>query len=135
MKRTIRLTATISAKPKEVYEAWLDGKTHAAMTGGGKATSQPRVGGKFTAWDGYISGKHVELKPGKLIVQTWRSTEFAADCPDSRLEVRLAPAPTGTRVTLIHSETPEGSAESYEQGWKDFYFSPMKKYFKAKKFG
>jgi activator of HSP90 ATPase len=132
MKRTIRLTATIPAKPAVVYAAWLDGKQHSAMTGE-KATSQARVGGKFTAWDGYISGTHLELKPGKEIVQAWRSTEFPDDAPDSLLEVRFEAAPRGTKLTLIHSEIPDGQAESYAQGWREFYFAPMKKFFAAQK--
>jgi activator of HSP90 ATPase len=126
------MTATIPAAPKAVYEAWLDGRKHSAMTGE-RATSQNRVGGKFTAWDGYISGVHLELVPNKRIVQSWRSTEFPKGSPDSRLEVRLERAPRGTRVTLIHSEIPAGQAEGYAQGWKEFYFEPMKKYFAAKK--
>jgi len=24
---------------------------------------------------------------------------------------------------------PDGQGENYKQGWKDFYFKPMKKYF------
>ena len=93
------------------------------------------MGGKYTAWDGYISGKTLELEPGKRIVQSWRSTEFPADAPDSRLEVELSPVKTGTRVTLKHSNLPAGSSAEYRKGWIDFYFTPMKKYFSGKEEG
>ena len=66
--RTIRQKVLIPASPKRVYDAMLSAKQHSAFTGA-KATCNPKVGGRFTAWDGYISGKILELKPGKRIVQ------------------------------------------------------------------
>jgi len=32
--------------------------------------------------------------------------------------------------TLLHTNIPDGQGESYKKCWKDFYFTPMKKYFK-----
>jgi hypothetical protein len=37
----------------------------------------------------------------------------------------------GTRVSMVHSNVPATQADSYEKGWGDFYFDPMKKYFAA----
>jgi uncharacterized protein YndB with AHSA1/START domain len=54
MKNSFRLSAVISAPLERVYAAWLDSESHGAFSGG-KASIQPRVGGKFTAWGGYIS--------------------------------------------------------------------------------
>lgn len=61
---TIKQNAVIPATPDEVYEAFIDAKKHSAFTGS-KATCNPKIGGKFTAWDGYISGKNLELEKGK----------------------------------------------------------------------
>ncbi len=61
--------------PKQVYEAYVDPKKHSEFTDS-KATGKPVVGGKFTAWDGYISGKFLELESGKRVVQDWTSTDF-----------------------------------------------------------
>jgi activator of HSP90 ATPase len=129
---SITMSATIPAAPKAIYDAWMTGKGHSAMTGSA-ATGAAKVGGKYTAWEGYISGKTLELEPGKRIVQSWRSTDFAADAPDSRLEVVLAAAKAGTKITLKHSDLPTGSSAEYKKGWIEFYFAPMKKYFAAKK--
>ncbi len=128
MPSSLRLSAIIPAPPEAVYQAWLDGKQHGAMTGA-KASSQARVGGKFTAWDGYITGNHQELAPPQRIVQSWRTTEFPEDSSDSRLEVQFQPSPGGTRLTLVHTELPPGEAERYEVGWRQFYFEPMQRYF------
>jgi len=128
---SLTMSAVIPAKPEEIYKAWMSAKGHSAMTES-PATVSARVGGKFTAWDGYIFGNTLELAPGKRIVQAWRSTDFPEGAPDSRLEVLLEPAKGGTKVTLKHSDIPPGQAASYRQGWKDFYFEPMKKHFRGR---
>ncbi len=43
-------TVFIAAKPAEVYDALINAKKHSTFTGA-KATCDPKVGGKFTAWD------------------------------------------------------------------------------------
>ncbi len=48
---TITQRVVISALPEEVYEALLDPTKHSEFTGS-KATGKPKVGSKFTAWDG-----------------------------------------------------------------------------------
>ena len=76
MPYTFTLTATIPASPEEIYEAWLDSLGHSEMTGG-EANMSGQVGAEVSAWDGYISGRNLELIPGERIVQSWRTTEFA----------------------------------------------------------
>jgi activator of HSP90 ATPase len=128
---SLKVSAVIPARPETIYKAWLSGKEHAAMTGSA-AKAIARVGGAFAAWDGYISGKNLELSSPGRILQSWRTTEFPADAPDSRLEVLLEEAKGGTKVTLIHTDIPEGQEASYRQGWVEYYFAPMKEYFSAK---
>jgi activator of HSP90 ATPase len=129
MKNGFTLSETIRAKPAEIYEAWLSTEGHTAMTGS-PAKVDGKVAGQFSAWDGYIFGKTLELTPHQRIVQAWRTTEFPDDAPDSHLEVLLDEGTEGTKVTLIHSDMPEDQVDSYRQGWEDFYFKPMKVYFK-----
>jgi activator of HSP90 ATPase len=121
------VSATIPASPREIYDAWLDGRRHSAMTGA-RATASTRVGGRFSAWDGYASGRNLELDPGRRIVQSWRTTDFAASDPDSTVTVTLAPATGGTKVTLVHAGL-TGDGADYKTGWRDYYFTPMKAYF------
>lgn len=125
---SIQVSGVIHASPDRIYHAWLDSNEHSGMTGG-RATVDPMVGGQFTAWDGTIRGTTVELEPGRRIVQRWRSNEFPADSPDSRLEVLLEPTESGTRVTLLHSDIPEGQGPRLEEGWQRYYLDPMSNYF------
>jgi activator of HSP90 ATPase len=92
-----------------------------------------RVGSQFSAWDGYITGKTLELTPHSRILQSWRTTDFAGEEPDSLLEVLLVEAKGGTRVTLNHANIPAGHGPEYKKGWIDFYFKPMKGYFARSK--
>jgi activator of HSP90 ATPase len=70
------------------------------------------------------------MEPNKKIVQKWRSTDFSDDAPDSKLVVILEEVEGGTKVTFDHSEIPDGQGEDLKNGWKEFYLTPMKKYFK-----
>ncbi len=129
MPESIRVSTVLPTTPSLLYAAWLSSKEHSAFTGGGKATCSPRIGGKFTAWDGYISGANQALGPNKRILQSWRTTEFHASAPDSSLEVLLEEVRGDTKITLVHTNIPDGQGESYKQGWLDYYFEPMKEYF------
>ena len=128
MKNGFTLSAFIPAKPMEIYESWLSSEGHTAMTGS-SAEVEGKVGGKFSAWDGYIFGTTLELTPNQRIVQAWRTSEFPTEATDSHLEVLLEEVAEGTKVTLIHSDMPKDQIESYRQGWEDYYFKPMKEYF------
>jgi activator of HSP90 ATPase len=122
--------AHLPALPETIYTAWLDSVTHSLMTGG-EAIISPEVMAEFSAWDGYITGKNLELEPGKRIVQAWRTVEFSESDPDSRLEILLATEDNGTKITLIHTNLPEDGMQ-FKQGWIDNYFDPMKTYFDEK---
>lgn len=126
---TIRQKILIPAEPDKVYEAFIDAKKHSAFTGS-KATCDPTVGGEFTAWDGYISGRNLELEQGKKIVQEWKTTEWPEGYPPSRLELTFKKTKQGTEITMIHSDVPAEQAADIKQGWIDFYWQPLKKYFK-----
>lgn len=121
------LLALIPASPEAVYRAWLNSEEHAAMTGG-SASVRPEEGTPFEAWDGYIQGHNLELEPGRRILQSWRTSEFSDDEPDSLLEIILEAVEGGTHLTLRHTNLPD-DGETYRQGWVDNYFEPMSEYF------
>jgi uncharacterized protein YndB with AHSA1/START domain len=125
---SIQVSAVIPASPGKIFNAWLSSQEHTAFTGGA-ATIEPRVGGRHTAWDGYIEGVNLALEEGRRILQTWRSSDFPDGSTDSKLEVLLEPAEGGTKVTLVHTDIPEGQGRLYEQGWVDNYITPMQEYF------
>ncbi len=128
MPDSITVSTVLPASAERIYRAWLSSDEHAHFTGS-PAQIDPHVGGAFTAWDGYIQGTTLEIEPNRRIVQAWRTTDFPAGSPDSRLEVILDERTDGVEVTLIHTNIPDGQGDGYEQGWIDYYFAPMREYF------
>jgi len=126
--QSITQTVVVSATPDEVYEAFVNARKHAAFTQS-PATGTARVGGKFTAWDGYISGVNRKLVKGRVIVQDWWTTEWPEGAPPSTVTFTFKAVKAGTEVTLVHSNVPAGQASGYKQGWIDFYWNPLKAYF------
>ena len=126
---TIKQKVVIPATPEQVYEAYMDAKKHSAFTGS-KATCNPKVGGRFTAWDGYISGKNLELERGKRIVQEWITTDWPQGAPPSRLELTFRKTKDSTEISLVQSNAPQEQTDELAEGWNEFYWKPLKEYFK-----
>jgi len=109
----------------------MDSKKHAELTGS-PARMSSKVGGKFTAWDGYILGKNLELVEGKKIIQEWSTTEWPEGYPPSRLEITLSKKGKGTTLKMLHSKVPAEQRDDYAQGWLDYYWNPLKSHFREK---
>ncbi len=122
------VSTVLPAAPDQIFEAWLSSEGHSQMTGS-QAEVEGGSGRTFKAWDGYIWGKTLETEPNRRIIQAWRTSEFPEDSPDSRVEILLEEVMDGTKITLTHTEIPDGQGEGYKQGWEDFYFTPMRSYF------
>jgi uncharacterized protein YndB with AHSA1/START domain len=129
---TITQKVVIPASPEKVYDAFVDAKKHSAFTGA-KATGDAKVGGEFSAWDGYVTGRNLELEKGRHIVQDWITTEWPEGYPPSRLEFTFHKVKGGTELTMVHSKVPAEQANEYKQGWIDNYWDPLKDYFGKKK--
>jgi activator of HSP90 ATPase len=128
MRYAFEISAVLPASADSIYGAWMSSAGHSAMTGA-DAEVDPRPGGAYSAWDGYIIGRTLELEPGRRIVQSWRTSEFTADQEDSRIEVLLEPVEDGTKVTIRHSNVPADQLGYEQGGWQESYFDPMREYF------
>lgn len=129
MAENISVSAVIPVEPDVLFEAWLSSDAHSAFTGS-LADIDPRTGGKFSVWDGYITGNTILVDPPVKIVQHWRTTDFPEGSPDSLLTITFEKVKGGTKLTLNQLNIPDGQGEEYKEGWSDFYFEPMQAYFK-----
>ena len=128
MPYAFTLTTIIPASAQEIYDAWLDSLAHSEMTGG-QASMSDEIDAEVSAWDGYITGRNLELVAGERIVQSWRTTQFTDEHEDSIITMTLEDVEDGALLTLVHSNVPDEQT-SYEQGgWQEYYFEPMKEYF------
>lgn len=122
--RTIRQQVTIQASPHEVYEALMDEKKHGEFTQS-KTTIDRRVSGKISSGDGYIDGINLELVPDEKIVQSWHANDWPKG-HYSKVTFQMKPVAGGTRLSFTQSGVPEEQYEDISQGWRDFYWLPMK---------
>lgn len=127
METTLTIHVWLPVRPELFYMIWMKSQLHSEFTGS-QAVIDEQVGGIFTAWNGYITGKNLALEPGKRILQSWRTTDFPEDAPDSELELQLEAYTGGTVLILTHRNLPPDQVEDYRLGWEEHYLQPLKDY-------
>jgi activator of HSP90 ATPase len=134
---SIHQEPVFKATRKRVYEALTDSQQFdqviqlsgvmQSMHLGSKPTEISReVGGSFTLFGGYITGRHLELTPNERIVQAWRAGSWDAGIY-SIVKFDLVEQGTGTRIVFDHTGFPRGEAEVLASGWKAHYWEPIAK--------
>jgi activator of HSP90 ATPase len=134
---SIHQEAVFTASRKRVYEALTDAKQFdkviqlsgvmQSMHLGDKPTEISReVGGAFTLFGGYITGRHVELMPNERIVQAWRTGGWDPGVY-SIAKFELVDQGSGTKIVFDHTGFPKGQAEVLASGWKAHYWEPIEK--------
>ncbi len=128
---TIKQGCMLKATPGRVYDAWMTSAQHAEFTGQGAMISK-KVGGQFHTFDGWAAGVNLELAPGKKIVQTWRADDWPEGA-ESTITVLLCQAPGGTKLMFSQTGVPAAKAKDMAQGWRKFYWLPLREYLAEKK--
>jgi activator of HSP90 ATPase len=122
--KTIKQSVTIKANPHEVYEALMDSRKHSKFTGE-KASISRKVGGRFSIFDGGLTGTNLELVQDNQIVQAWRGNDW----PKGHYSVAtflLKKIKGGTRLVFTQIGVPDREYKGINQGWRDYYWKPMK---------
>ena len=127
MLKIVKQSVTLPASAKQLYAMYLDPKAHAAITGG-KVVIGSRPGSNFSAFGGALRGRMLQTIPGRLIVQSWRSSAFRKNDVDSTLTMRFTPKGRNGRVDLVHVNVPDHDYNGVNKGWKNHYWKPWRKY-------
>jgi activator of HSP90 ATPase len=122
---SLRQEADFPVPPHRVYEALLDEKQFAAITGA-PAKINRSEGGALSLFGGQIVARNVELVPDKRIVQAWRDPEWAPGV-HSIVKFELTAEGSGTHLVLDHTGFPAGQFSDLDSGWREHYLEPMKK--------
>lgn len=127
MTRVIQQSVILPASAKALYAMYLNARTHAAIIG-----TKVLIGAKphspFSAFNGALSGKVVYTVPGRLIVQSWRSSAFHKGDVDSTLILRFTPSGRKGKIELTHVNVPKHDYKGVTEGWKNYYWKPWRKY-------
>ncbi len=125
--KTIKQTILFNASAQDIYDLLVNAKKLTKITGG-KATNSEKVGGKFTAYDDYISGTNVELVPAKKIVQRWTCQDFPqGHFTDVNIEL-IKKGEKQTELNFTQENVPDDFYDDISEGWNQFYWEPIKDY-------
>lgn len=125
MRSVIRQSVVLPAPAEALFAMYLNPETHAAITGA-PAEISAEPGTPFSAWDGGLSGTTLAVVAPRLIVQSWRSDNFAEDDPDSTLILTFTDEGAQGRIDLVHLDVPEQDFAGVEEGWTLYYWEPWR---------
>jgi uncharacterized protein YndB with AHSA1/START domain len=135
----IRQELTLDASPQRVYQALTstqdfdkitrlsDGAALLAAAGAKPTSISTEVGGPFTLFGGYITGRHLEMLPNERLVQAWRAGSFKPG-GFSIVAFYLTAEGTKTKLNFEHRGFPDGNGVSLAHGWYVHYWEPLAKY-------
>ncbi len=126
--KTIIQDYHIDAPIEKVWEALTDAQ-EINRWGGGPAKMDDKVGTKFSLWGGDIHGTNIEVEVFKKLVQEWYGGEWQEP---SIVTFKLEKKSSSTKIELIHENVPDKEYDEIDQGWKDYYLVPLKKYTEGK---
>ena len=129
MAKIIRQSVVLAASPAALYDMYLYRNRHSAIIDA-KVSIGRKPGAPFSAWDGSITGRVLQLVPKRLIVQTWRAEDWRKNDVDSTLILSFHADPRGGRIDLVQVNVPNRHAASISDGWRSFYWKPWREYLK-----
>jgi activator of HSP90 ATPase len=93
-----------------------------------KATAiNSHAGGAFTLFGGYITGRNLELAPGRRLVQAWRAGGWdMGEYSVVRFELRNEPE--GCRILFEQHGFPVSEGKSLAYGWRVHYWEPLSRF-------
>ena len=121
-----------NVKASELYSMYLDSRHHTKMTGNMQAKISGKEGAEFSAHGGYCWGKNLQLVKDKLIVQSWRASDWSKNDIDSTFILSFEQKKNDALLTMVHANVPDNQAANLKGGWNDFYWQPWKKYLAEK---
>ena len=116
---------------KTLYALYMDAKKHALVTGA-PAKITAKAGSSYSAHDGYIKGKNLQLIKDKLIVQTWRGADWAKSDLDSTFIINFEQKAKDVILHVTHANLPDKHAADINKGWHDCYWKPWKQHLAGK---
>jgi activator of HSP90 ATPase len=124
--QTITQTHFINATPEEVFLAITNPLT-IELWSGYPAVMEAREDFEFSLFEGDITGRNLKVIPGRQLTQEWY---FGDTSEQSLVTITLSAAKNKTRAELVHTNVPDEVFEEFREGWKDYYWGAIIKFFK-----
>lgn len=120
---------TFAGAPAKVYAALMNSAEHAKFTGA-PAQIGANAGDAWSAYEGKISGLHIEVVAGVRVVQSWRPGSWPEGV-HSLVKFEFQRDGSGTKLVLDHDALPDDEAAHIDIGWERMYWAPLRKYLAA----
>lgn len=120
---SITQQALIAAEPAEVYAILADAGALSALSGMSGVPGRS-AGEEFSAFDGHVTGRQIELVPGERLVQAWRFPQWAPGSY-SMVSFALTAEAGGTRLVIDQRGEPEEWHDHLDTNWPTFYLVPL----------
>jgi activator of HSP90 ATPase len=128
---TVTATDEFRTTAEEMFQTFTDPQRIAAFTRGKPQIFEgAKAGGKFSIFDGNVTGEFTILEPGKRIVQKWRLAQWPEGHMSSQeivFDQNDMDKVTNARVTW--SGVPVGQEEVVKRNWEGYYIRSIKQTF------
>jgi len=126
---SIRQQAVIPAEPAQVYGVLADADALSALSG---MSGRPgRVEGEeFSAFNGNVTGRQVEMVPDARVVQAWRFPRWEAGVY-SIVHFTLTAVDGGTRLVIEQHGEPQDWHDHIDANFPTFYLGTLVEHFSA----
>lgn len=128
---TVKASDELRTTAEELYITFTDPQRIAAFTRGPpRQFDGAKVGGKFSIFDGNVTGEFVTLEPSKRIVQKWRLAQW----PEGHYSTQeiFFDQNDVDRVTVLRvswTGVPIGQEEVVQRNWEGYYVRSIKQTF------
>lgn len=109
-----------------LYDLYMNARKHTMATGA-RAKITAKEGSRFSAHENYITGKNLQLIKNRLIVQSWRATDWEKEDADSTFIIYLEPKGKNTVLHATHANIPVKHVDGINKGWHQYYWEPWRK--------
>jgi hypothetical protein len=116
----------------ELFDIYTDGSKHAAAVGADASISRVE-GSHFCVFGANgVRGRTLYVAPERIVVQSWRSNQFANDDPDSIVTLVFSDSESGGQIDLFHVNVPLRLYENTDAGWRKMYWAAWKEYLRRR---
>jgi activator of HSP90 ATPase len=119
--------ALTSTQQFEAITRLSDGEALLNAVGAKPTAISGEVGGPFTLFGGYVTGRHLEMLPGERLVQAWRAASWKPG-QFSITVFSLAAQGANAKLSFEHRGFPDGTGASLAKGWYAHYWQPLAKF-------
>ena len=132
MTHTIRKTFTVPAGVRAAFALLTDARTIRAWSGD-KAVVQPRIGGTFSMFGGWVTGTVLAYQPGKHLAYTWLPNDWKKGTTPSIVVYSFVRVGSKTRIRITHKQLPtKTAARDHLAGWQEHVVDPIKQHLQKK---